>query len=75
MKTAISAILIMLGLVMMAGSGGDCDGKCMENANTLGEMMFWAFMGRVYNRRSNWNTKFWIKKRLTLIQSEYIIII
>ena len=45
MKTAISAILIMVGLVMMAGSGGDCDGKCMENANTLGEMMFWAFMG------------------------------
>ena len=45
MKTAISAMLIMVGLVMMAGSGGDCDGKRMENANTLGEMMFWAFMG------------------------------
>ena len=45
MKTAISAILIMVGLVMMAGSGGDCDGKCMENANTLGETMMYAFMG------------------------------
>ncbi len=45
MKIAISSILIMAGLVMMAGSAGDCDGKCMEQANTLGEMMMYAFMG------------------------------
>ncbi len=24
---------------MIAGSGNDCDGKCMENANTIGEML------------------------------------
>jgi hypothetical protein len=45
MKTAISSILIIVGLVMMAGSGGDCDGKCMENANTLGETLMYAFLG------------------------------
>jgi len=32
-------VLIFAGLVMAAGSGGDCDGKCMEYANTLGEML------------------------------------
>jgi|TARA_B100001287_G_C22260067_1_gene334463 hypothetical protein len=45
MKTAISSILIMVGIVLMAGSAGDCDGKCMDQANTLGEMMMYAFMG------------------------------
>ena len=45
MKTAISSILIMVGVVLMAGSAGDCDGKCMDQANTLGEMMMYAFMG------------------------------
>ena len=45
MKTAISSILIMAGIVLMAGSGGDCDGKCMENANTLGETLMYAFIG------------------------------
>ena len=45
MKTAISSILSMVGIVLMAGSAGDCDGKCMDQANTLGEMMMYAFMG------------------------------
>ena len=45
MKTAMSSILIMVGIVLMAGSAGDCDGKCMDQANTLGEMMMYAFMG------------------------------
>ena len=45
MKTIISSILIMAGIVLMAGSAGDCDGKCMDQANTLGEMMMYAFMG------------------------------
>ena len=44
MKTAISAILIMVGLVMMAGSGGDCDGKCGAG-NDIGTMMMYAFGG------------------------------
>ena len=35
----ISGILIFLGIIMIAGSGNDCDGKCIENANTIGEML------------------------------------
>ena len=45
MKTTISAILITLGLIMMAGAAGDCDGKCMENANSLLEMFMYALGG------------------------------
>ena len=45
MKSVISAILICLGIVMMAGSAGDCDGKCMENANSLLEMFMYALGG------------------------------
>ena len=47
MKTLISAILITSGLIMMAGSAGDCDGACMENANTIGEMILYATIGLV----------------------------
>ena len=47
MKTIISAILITLGLIMMAGAAGDCDGKCMENANSLTTMLFLAFTGMI----------------------------
>ena len=45
MKTYISAILICLGIAMMAGSAGDCDGKCVENANSLIEMFMYALGG------------------------------
>jgi|TARA_B100001093_G_C26179011_1_gene738996 hypothetical protein len=45
MRTVIAGFFIMFGLVLMAGSGGDCDGKCMENANTLGEVMLYGFIG------------------------------
>ena len=45
MKTLISSILIITGIIMAAGSGGDCDGKCMEYANTLSETLFYAFIG------------------------------
>ena len=47
MKTIISSILITLGLIMMAGAAGDCDGKCVENANSLGTMIFLAFTGLI----------------------------
>lgn len=43
-KTA-AAFAIFMGLMMVAGSAGDCDGACMENANTLGEMVAIIFMG------------------------------
>jgi len=38
MKNTIGSILIFVGLLVVAGSAGDCDGKCMDQANTLGEM-------------------------------------
>ena len=37
--------LIALGIMAMAGSAGDCDGKCMQNANSLLEMFMYALGG------------------------------
>ena len=45
MKNVFSSILIVTGLVLMAGSANDCDGACMETANTLGEMALVAGVG------------------------------
>ena len=45
MKTVIGSTLVIVGLMVAAGSAGDCDGKCMEYANTLGEMMVYAMIG------------------------------
>ena len=48
MKTIINTIagfLIAGGLIAMAGSANDCDGACMEQANTLGEMLMVAGIG------------------------------
>ena len=48
MKTAITFIgylLVALGIMAMAGSAGDCDGKCVENANTIMEMLTFAGLG------------------------------
>ncbi len=41
----IGAILVFGGLMAIAGSGNDCDGKCMETANTLSEMLLVVFYG------------------------------
>jgi len=45
MKTAIGGTLVIVGLMIMAGSAGDCDGRCMEQANTMGEMMIIMMIG------------------------------
>tara|TARA_E500000178_G_C16486237_1_gene515317 strand:+ start:35 stop:250 length:216 start_codon:yes stop_codon:yes gene_type:complete len=45
MKTFICSLLILTGVFMVAGSAGDCDGKCMEQANTLSEMFAFAGIG------------------------------
>jgi len=48
MKTIINTIagfLVAGGLIAMAGSANDCDGACMETANTLGEMLIVASIG------------------------------
>ena len=44
-KNILGAFLVIAGLVDMAGSAGDCDGKCMEYANSMEEMMIAIFIG------------------------------
>ena len=41
----LGGLLLFGGLMAIAGSGNDCDGKCMENANTISEMLVIAFIG------------------------------
>tara|TARA_B100001057_G_scaffold374018_1_gene378563 strand:+ start:172 stop:348 length:177 start_codon:yes stop_codon:yes gene_type:complete len=45
MKNVIGGILIIAGIMAIAGSANDCDGKCMENANTIGEMLTVMLIG------------------------------
>ena len=46
--TWIGAFFFVAGLLMAAGSAGDCDGACMEQANTLSEMIILAVTGIVF---------------------------
>ena len=41
----IATILVFVGIVMMAGAAGDCDGKCVEQANTISQMLMYAGIG------------------------------
>ena len=43
----VGGMLIFSGLMIMAGSAGDCDGQCMELANSTGEMISALVMGGV----------------------------
>ena len=45
MKAFIGGTLIVVGLMVMAGSANDCDGACMDQANTTGEMLMVAAAG------------------------------
>ena len=45
MKNIIGMVMMIVGIMMMAGSAGDCDGKCMEYANTVGEMAISLIFG------------------------------
>ena len=45
MKTILGGFLVVCGMIAIAGSAGDCDGKCMEYANSMGEMMIAIFIG------------------------------
>ena len=45
MVKILGAILVFMGLIAIAGSGGDCDGKCMEYANTMTEMLMVVGVG------------------------------
>ena len=46
--TWIGAFFFMAGILMAAGSAGDCDGKCMEQANDLATMLVLAGTGIVF---------------------------
>ena len=45
--TGFGVTAIAIGIMMMAGSAGDCDGKCMEQANDLATMLMVAGTGLV----------------------------
>lgn len=42
--TYIGFFLIVAGIIVMAGSAGDCDGACGPG-NTIGEMLMYAGAG------------------------------
>ena len=44
MKGIIGGIFIIVGIMVAAGSGGDCDGQCGPG-NSIGEMLMIAGMG------------------------------
>ena len=46
--TWIGAFFFIAGILMAAGSAGDCDGKCMEQANDLATMLVLAATGIVF---------------------------
>ena len=41
----VGVFLILDGLMAIAGSAGDCDGDCMEYANSLEQMMIICLIG------------------------------
>ena len=41
----VGGMIVFSGLMIMAGSAGDCDGQCMELANATGEMIQALVMG------------------------------
>ena len=45
MKNILGGFFIFAGMMAIAGSAGDCDGKCMEYANTMEEMVFAIVIG------------------------------
>ena len=41
----LGVFLILAGLMAIGGSAGDCDGKCMEYANSLEQMLITCVIG------------------------------
>lgn len=46
-KKTVGIIGMFGGLIMVMGSANDCDGKCMENANSIEVMLLISLMGFV----------------------------
>lgn len=45
LKEGFGFAVVLVGIVMSAGAANDCDGKCMEMANSLGEMIAYSAGG------------------------------
>ena len=45
LKNLLGSFFIFAGLIAIAGSAGDCDGDCMEYANTMEQMVFVICIG------------------------------
>lgn len=41
----ISASVMAAGLLIMAGSAGDCDGACVSQSNSIGDMITYLTIG------------------------------
>jgi hypothetical protein len=41
----IGGLSMFMGLLMVAGSANDCDGKCMEQANSIEAMLLISLIG------------------------------
>lgn len=46
MKNVIATVIGVAGFLLMAGvAGSDCDGKCMENAMSIGDTIMYGLLG------------------------------
>ena len=45
MKKVLGAFLIISGILAVSGSAGDWDGACIDQANTISEMLMAMFIG------------------------------
>lgn len=44
-KFVFGAMIVAGMLIVLGTAGADCDGKCMENSLTLGEILEYTFYG------------------------------
>ena len=43
----VGIVLIFVGIILVAGSAGDCDGACPELANSMTDMLLTSVAGMV----------------------------
>jgi len=53
-KQYLGAFLIFAGIIAIGGSANDCDGHCMEQANTIGEMFMVIIIGLMMCMTGGW---------------------
>ena len=44
-KLICTTLIIIGGLIVVGTAGADCDGKCMQNSMSLGEIAQWISIG------------------------------